>query len=481
MAYVRARGHQVLIVKGDRDATTKRVVQRTLFTIYSKAEAEEALADLAKGGGRFGGLLVASHSGVTFDWKRIRRGLQNLLHVLPEQYDVRDERVRSRFRDGLRSFARQLLQADPQQLLASAELIREHRGELEFLADVIAWRTKLCEQPGSEWNSDNRFYWRFESASRQAPADIEELAADWWERRDLDRAESAFRLMVDCLDGYAEGHNYLGLIALDRGRPEEAIESFTKTMELGRHLFPSRIAKRSWWRDDRTRPYMRGMRNLAMALNRAGRFREALDTCDRLENECGDRDTAMAHRASVYLNSGLWPEAVAAALYLHRVSPRHSLAAALALFEVGRRREALEKFIHGALNGPRAARMLLGIRDAAPRTRDEAEDHNVGVTLCHEVHGYLRDRRRASLRFFKGIATRPSVTSLLKEAEDVVQRWHEQHRSGGREAFDRMNEMRSIDFARNQSRALADELALPPDAPLILPAGRRRDTVMAVN
>jgi hypothetical protein len=202
------------------------------------------------------------------------------------------------------------------------------------------------------------------------------------------------------------------------------------------------------------------MRNLALALNRAGRFSEALDFCDRLEKECGDRETAMAHRASVYLNTGRWPEAAAAAVYLHRVSPRHSLVAALALFEVGHRREALEQFLYAALNGPRAARMLLGVRDPAPRTHDESEDHNTGVTLCHELHAYRRDRRRASLRFFKDIATRPGVAALLKEAETVVQRRHEQHRSGEREAFDRMNQMRSIDFARSKSRVLAGELAL---------------------
>jgi hypothetical protein len=109
------------------------------------------------------------------------------------------------------------------------------------------------------------------------------------------------------------------------------------------------------------------------------------------------------------------------------------------------------------------------------RSTPESQPHNTGVTLCQELHAYLRDRRRASLRFFKDIASRPGVAALLQEAETVVQRWHKQNRSGERETFDRMNQMRSIDFARDRSRTLADELGLDPVAPtLVLLPGRRK-------
>jgi len=267
VAYVRARGSQVLVVHGERDLATRNVEQRILFTIYSKAEAREALADMGRGGGRFGSLLERAYPGLRFDWKRLARDLRAQLHVLPDDYDVREERVRSRFREALRAFARHLMQADPQELMPSAELIGEHRLELAFLVELIEWRVKLCEQKESQWNKDTRFCWRFEGASRDVPQDIEEWAADLWEKRELDRAEAAFRLMADCFDGYAEGHNYLGLIALERNRLDEAIASFRKTIELGRRLFPRRIARRNHWNDIETRPYMRGMRNLAIALN----------------------------------------------------------------------------------------------------------------------------------------------------------------------------------------------------------------------
>jgi tetratricopeptide (TPR) repeat protein len=473
MAYVRARGSQVLIVHGERDPVTQRVAQRILFTIYSKAEAREALADMARAGGRFGSLLESANPGLRFDWKRIAKDLRPLLPVLPEAYDVREERVRSRFRHGLRAFAREVMQADPQHLMPSAELIREHQQELAFIADLIGWRLKLCEQKESEWNKDTPFYWRFESAARQVPSDVEERAAGLWERRDLDRAEAAFRLMVDCFEGYAEGHNYLGLIALERGGLDHAIDSFRKTMDLGRRLFPKRIARKNYWHDLETRPYMRGMRNLALALNRAGHWDEALAVCDRLEQECDDRISAMAHRSSVYLNTGRWAEAAGAALYLHQLSPTASLVAAFALFELNRQRETLAWFLHGALNSPRAARMLLGLRDPRPRSRDEAEAYNTGVDLQRDLHAYLRGRRRTSLRFLGGVAAQPDVAGLLEEVEAVVDRWRQQHRTGDREAFERMNLMHTMQFAHEGAREIADRLGLPEDASS-LPEGRRR-------
>jgi hypothetical protein len=287
--------------------------------------------------------------------------------------------------------------------------------------------------------------------------------------------------MVDCFDSYADGHNYLGLIALEQGRLDEAIGCFRRTMELGRRLFPTRIARKSYGNDLETRPYMRGIRNLALALNRAGRWEEALATCDRLEQECDDRITAMAHRSSAYLNAGRWAEAAGAALYLRGIDPSSAnFVAALALFEVGQRRPALAAFLHGALNSPRAARMLVGLKDRAPRSSDEAEDHDTGVDLRRDLHAYLRDPRRPSLRLFRSVVARKDVAGLLQEIEAVVARWHEQHRTGEREAFERMNLMRSQVFAEDRARQVADSVGLPEEAkPLPHRRGGRRSAGLA--
>ena len=92
-------------------------------------------------------------------------------------------------------------------------------------------------------------------------------------------------------------------------------------MDRRKVVFPGRIGRSSWWRDLDTRPCMRGLRNLALAYNQAGRYEEALAACDQLENQCGDDGSAAAHRATAFLCQGAWEQARDAARSLHAINP----------------------------------------------------------------------------------------------------------------------------------------------------------------
>jgi len=463
MAYVRRRGNQLAIVQGGREPGTGKVQQQVLFTLYSKAEVHEALGRGSKGGAeRFRQLLQREHPDVRFNWKAIRGAIEKDLDILPDRYEYKGERLRRRFRADLCAFARQLMLADPQDLMSAAHLIQEHHHELEYVAELIHWRLKLCDQTESKWNADNPFYWRFTLQGRDVPPDTEEHAAGFYERGEYERAEAVFRLLVDCFDGYAEGYNYLGLIALEKRQLDEALSHFQETIELGRKLFPARISKKRYWSDHATRPYMRGLRNLASTLNEAGRFEEALALCDRLDEECGDDITATWHRAGIYLNTGKWPQAAEAAQRLTGLFPEANLLAAFALYELGRIDQVLSAFLHGALNHPRAARMLVGDqRPTAPKSSEETRDHNMGVSLRRELHAYLKDQSRASKQFFRALVRDPRVVSLLDEIVAVVQRRMAQHPTGEREAFDRMTLMHSPEFAALEAHKLRDHIARP--------------------
>jgi tetratricopeptide (TPR) repeat protein len=465
MPYVRRRGNQLAIVHGEREPDTGRVQQRILFALYSKAEALEALGRGTKGGAeRFRHLLKEQYPDLNFNWKKIRRTIEEHLAALPDRYEYRSQRLRARFRENLCAFTRQLILADPEDLDSAGHVIQEHHHELEYLADLIAWRLKLRDHPPGEWNADNAFYWRFALQGRDVPPDTEEHAAGLYERGEYERAAAVFRLLVDCFDGYAEGHNYLGLIALAERRLDEAIEHFGKTIELGRKRFAPRISKKRYWSDHATRPYMRGLQNLALTLNEAGRFLEALAICDRLASECGDEVAATWHRAAVYLNTRQWERAAGAAQRTLGLDPAGGFLAAFANFELGQRDMALGAFLHAALNHPRAARMLAGEMTRGKHTvtsRDEAEDHNTGVSLLRGLHAYLRAQSRVSRRFFRDVVRHERVMCLLDESAAVVRRWHEQHRTGEREAFDRMQRMRSLEFAEAEAGRLHALLAAP--------------------
>lgn len=175
--------------------------------------------------------------------------------------------------------------------------------------------------------------------------------------------------------------------------------------------------------------------------------------------------TAAWYRATVYLNTGRWQEAADAAQQVRALWPAAGFIEAFAHFELARREDVLETFLHAALNHPGAARMLTGERaDRAPtpKSREEAEDHNTGVSLLRSLHGYLRGGQpKMSRQFFREIIADARVARLLDESAAVVGSWHEQHRTGEREAFDRMQLMRSLDFATAEAAKLRDLVAIP--------------------
>ncbi len=459
MAYVRRHGNQVAIVCGERDKETGKVEQRVLFTLYSREEAREALGEGSEGGAyEFQSLLDMRHPGVSFIWKRIAKGIRRHLAYLPESYPLAEERPRVEFRTDLCSFARRVILSDPQHLAASAELLRRHKYELEFLAEILRWRLDTCDQKEDEWNRDNKFSWRYELQHWGAPPDVEEMAEEYLTKGDLPRAEASFRLLVECFPEYADGYNYLGEIAFEQGRRDDAIAHYRRAVEVGAGLFPKRLAKKHYWRELTTRPYMRGLRNLAWALNEAGKREEALCLCDRQERQCGDDVSAACMRGLVHLNLGNWRQALEAALHVNKLLPSESFIAAYALCELGEQHEALCWFLHGTLNRPRAALLLAGKRSVAPKSFDEVEGHNAGIYFLRSLRTYFGSRRARGPRFLRKLVAKREVAKLIASAEDIVRQWERERCTDSRDAFDRMMAMKTPEYARARAAELAPRL-----------------------
>jgi tetratricopeptide (TPR) repeat protein len=461
MPYVRKHGKQLTIVHGERDPGTRKVEQRKLFTLYSREEALEALGrDGTQGNHYFRRLLEHRYPGIAFDWKKIEAGIREQLDVLPGCYPHREKRLQESFRDDIRVFARRLMVTDPESHFASAQVLQEHRHELEYLRDLISRRLKACPKKPreSDHNGDNGFLWHYELLHGGVPVEEEEHIQGIRQRGRLDRAAAGFRLLTECFENYAEGYNYLGTIAMDGGDLEGAISQFRRTIEVGRRLFPRRLRKGAYWSELRTRPYIRGLSNLALALNLTGQYEEALQVCDQLDNECNDAVTAAVHRAAIHLNLGRWREAADAALRVNRLFPEESLTAALALRELGDDAEALIWFLHGALSFPRTARMLVDRHNPLPQSSEDERDDDTGIDLIKSILPYLSTRLSHQRQLFEAILDTPAVDALLDETQHVVRRRSHQHTSRRqppqREAFDRMLEMRTPEYARAQAREL---------------------------
>ncbi len=466
MAYVRRKGNQLAIVHGERNPGTGKVEQQVLFTLYSKVEALMAIgrsSNVNRAAHNFRSLLEHEYPGIRIDWDKIRQGIENNINHLPELYQYRPARLIDQFRKDLEGFARQLVLADPQNLESSATLITTHRHELEFLNELIRWRLDNSEHKKSKWTQDNPFYWRFALRGTAVPPETEERAAGYYFRGEFLKAEAVFRLLIDSFKDYADGHNYLGLIALDRNRLPEAVDHFRNAMEVGRRLFPKRLAKKYYWQQHATRPYIRGLRNLALTLNRAGEYIEALDACEKLEHECGDELAAAEYRAAIYLNTGRWEMTLASSEQLGQgINPEAGFIGGLAAAELRKHKRAVELFLSAALHSPRAARILAGVHTSDPTDYHNAESHSSGVHLLRDIHEYLARHRSAGKRFYQKFMDQPLTLSILDEMDTVDNRWHKPHTGGKRKDFDRMHEMQSDHFIKDHSQQIAASLDKAP-------------------
>ena len=466
MPYIRRRGSHLAIVHGARHPETKQVEQEVLMTLHSKAEALAALGKTSDANAQpmFRRWMERRHPDVRFAWTELDRRLDEMKDELPDLAPSRQDRALGGFRETLLAFARHIMSADPQTLDSARELFNANRVELEWLTDLIDGRLEAAERAEpSEWSQDP-FGWRLVLGDCDVDPHVEEEVAGMYERGELNRAERIFTLLVEAYPKYAEGHNYLGLIELERGNLKKALAHFEETETIGRTLFPRRIAKRDYWNRLETRPYMRGLQNQWIVLHRLGRYAKALDVAERLDRECGDDITAAVYRAATYLGTGEWRLAQEAAVFVAGIYPSESLIAALAAFELGERDVARARFVHPVLNAPRTVAITLGKRMPEPRNGIEARDHNDGVVMRANLGGYLEKRSRGAKPFFDALWKDAEIAKLRDEIVDTEQRKDELGRADEAlhtRLFRRLHEMRSWEFAAAVGRAPAS----PKDGP----------------
>lgn len=450
MPFIRLHGHQLALVHGSR--RDGKVVQEVLFTLYSKAEALEALGRGSEGGAAYFERVVQEQfPKITFNWAKVREQISEHLDHLPETYEGAEVRLRGEFRDALLAFTRQILRADPQSLDVAANLLNEHRAELEYVQHWLKWRLDMAAQrKPSEWSHDNRFLWKYTAFANEVPHEPDGQVHDLFEKGDYDAVVPRARLLVEAFPNYADGFNLLGLVALDQGRLPEAIAQFEKTVEVGRTLFPKRVAKDSWWGDLSTRPYMRGLGNLALALNRAGRFDEALAVCERLD-ACNRPDTVAARRVFIFLNVGRYDEASACSRGRIGYSTEAAFDLAFALNGLGRAGDALPFLVRAVLNHPRAARRLVGVSVKKPVSRREWEDDRLGESLPRDLHAWLAREGRKALDPLRQLLRKPKVEALVTEIAALEAKEAERRGGDDHAAFQRLLEVRSEEFAEKMA------------------------------
>ena len=460
MPFVRAHGNQIAIVHGERDKTSGKVQQRSLFTFYSKAEVAAAVGDRkAEDATYFERLLETANPQLSFDWIELKKEIRKHSESLPEIYPLRKIRSEDNFESALLEFTRQIAIIDPLRFAAGRETMSKYREDLAVLQDLIAMRLAdldvYDEKMQSPFKLDDNFCWRYEIQSHSMPLDLEEYASEVYRNRDYGEAKSLYRLLTRVFPDFAEGYNKLGLVALTENEPKEAVKFFRNAAKYGRTLFPRRMHKAHYWLDYSTRPYMRGLMNLALALNASGEFEESLQVCDQLEKECGEsgKETAFAHRSAAYLNLQRWQEAADSALEISQSAPSEGFCAAYALFELGRLNDAMTWYLYAALSNPHTAWMLNDQKKPKPVTHREIEDHNGGIELYRLLPRFFESRSKESTKFFKKLIANEVVKSLLLEAVEC-QRKHFDGKGNSSKNLARWNELMTFGFAEKLSKSI---------------------------
>ncbi|MDX1990173.1 MAG: hypothetical protein SFV17_26005 [Candidatus Obscuribacter sp.] len=467
MPYVRSHGNQVVLVHGERDKLTGKVVQRKLFTLYSKVEAAAATGENNQADTRyFRQLLEEANPDIKFDWNSINRDIRQKMAELPDLYPVRQARSEGGFQKSLDEFMRQILLTDPQSSKSGQEILNKYAVDLMVLVKFIFTRLDQSHWHSRDTDEENlladndQFCWRYEVQGKEVPADIEDMAAELYESGDYDEAKRMFEILTRLFPTYAEGYNWLGLIDLKEEKPKEAVENFRKTVKYGRMLFPKRLVKSSYWNDHSTRPYIRGMKNLCVALIQAGRYKESLDICQQLERECGDAGDIAAPvlRAAAYLNLHYWELSFDTALERIDLFPSEGFIAGYAAYELNRERDAIELFLHAALNKPHTACMLMDRKEPKCLCNSEADDHNSGIELCRLLPRFWQMQSKQSRKFFKKLGEVPLVRELIDEAIDCTRNHSTLRGQEHSTNFKRWQELESRKFAEKKTPDILRQL-----------------------
>lgn len=460
MAYVRQHGNQLAIVSGARDSETGKVQQRVLFTFYSKDEARAAIgcgSDRQKN--LFQNLMARTYPDAVFEWPKIDAAIEERLAALPEKYEGRIAHSGEGFAKAVKELTVYLAVADPLIIPSSKDILISQKSSLmalrelidSTLEDISSYESR-AEEPPSEYDQADQFHWRYIFKQNEVSPSVEEWAEGFYERQEYEMAECIFQALVSAFDNYAEGYNYLGLMALEQRQFHKAAEYFEKTVAVGKNLFPRNLPKKEYWYNLTTRPFIRGMGNLIIALLCAGEYEKAEKICNRYQKECGSKEEADDYRAMIHLCCGRWDRALL-------LCNSNDFVKAFALLELGNTQEALECLLLNAAEHPHTARQLLGMKRPKVEHSFVADDNNYGVFLMSQLQGYFAKQSRPAKKFLQAVAKEPAFVEMMERIDKHTFNHFRGPREEHSENFKAWHAMKEASYAAAKAKEILTGIA----------------------
>lgn len=213
---------------------------------------------------------------------------------------------------------------------------------------------------------------------------------EFYEEDDLDQAERVFRAVLARMPDHLDAIHHLAMVLSERDLFDQANDLWDQAVRIGRKAFPKdfKVGKDrlEWgWLDNR--PFLRCLHGLALAKFEDGQTEEALRLFQELLSlNPNDNQGVRALAEEALLELGKFEDALKIAeQYRDDILPETLYGRALALFKLGRRREANMALKKAIEHSPLVRKELLKKKHRLPRT---ARPDVVTVGGADEAYSY---------------------------------------------------------------------------------------------
>jgi len=194
-----------------------------------------------------------------------------------------------------------------------------------------------------------------------------------YEEGNLDEAEKVFKMVLAQMPDHLDAIHHLALVLSERDLYDQARDLWEQAVRIGRKAFPQdfELGKdRLEWGWLENRPFLRCLRGLALARYKEGQIEEALRLFQELLSlNPNDNQGVRAMSQEALFELGRLEDAVKLAeQYPNDVMPETLYGRALALFKLGRQREATAALKEAVKYLPLVRKELLETKHHLPRT-----------------------------------------------------------------------------------------------------------------
>jgi tetratricopeptide (TPR) repeat protein len=196
---------------------------------------------------------------------------------------------------------------------------------------------------------------------------------EFYEEGNLDEAERAFRAVLAQMPDHLDALHHLALVLSKRHLGDQALGLWEQAVHIGHKAFPQGFEvgrDRLEWGWLGNRPFLRCLQGLALAKYKDGKVEEALSLFQELLSlNPNDNQGVRAMVVQALFELGRFEDALKVTeRYIDDAMPETLYGRALALFKVGRKREATATLKKAAKYLPLVAKELLKTKHRLPAT-----------------------------------------------------------------------------------------------------------------